>query len=98
MKWTCSTFLTDAAVYPSLGFKCIQSFVDEFCIVPRLWDCVTPVLGMSVSLILFKDTGAIEVCYYYFEFDNGTFHHSNYSKLPFNLKNQVILLSNSIQR
>ena len=30
------------------------------------WDCLTPVLGASLSSIVFEDIGAIEVCYYYY--------------------------------
>ena len=42
----------------------IITFVDEFCIVPRLCDCPNTVLGTALSSILFEDIDAIEVCYY----------------------------------
>ena len=38
----------------SLSFLCTRSFVDEFVIVPWLWDCPTPVQGVPLILVLWK--------------------------------------------
>jgi len=40
--------------YPSKKFHCIRSFIDEFSIVPWLWNCPTSVLGAPLSLDSFR--------------------------------------------